>query len=158
MSRRRSRTGLGSDVRGAVLAEFAVAIVPLLMAFFCFLQLGIFMVGKMIVRHSAIVGARAAAVIAGGGATNPTLGGAPQGTKADIESAVHQALGVWGDNGMLTASADVADPGGPRGTVSVSVTATFRCNTPLGHWWVCGGDSKTFTETASMPKQGATYQ
>ena len=152
------RRSLRSDGRGAVLAEFSIAIIPMLMAFFCFFQLGMFMVGKMIVRHAAIVGARAAAVVTGGGATNPTLGGAAQGTNGDVESAVNQALGVWGDNGMLKATTDVTDSGGPHATLTVRVEATFQCNTPLGKHWVCGGDTKTFTEVASMPKQGATYR
>ena len=156
--RRARRSSSRADTRGAVLAEFAIAIVPMLMAFFCFFQLGVFMVGKMIVRHAAIVGARAASVVTGGGATNPTLEGAPQGTNGDVESAVNQALGVWGDNKMLVADTTIDDSGGAHATLTVHVNATFQCNTPLGKYWVCGGDTKTFTEVASMPKQGATYR
>lgn len=159
-TRRPSRAHLLHDRRGAVLAEFVVALVPMLMAFFGFFQVAMMITAKMLVRHSAIIGARAASVVEGGGDSNPTADGAPQGTRDDINAAVTQALGRWGTNGMLTAGApDVSDTGGPNGTVTVRVKATFQCNTPLGGRLVCGGGKTlSITDEASMPKQGADYQ
>lgn len=146
------------DQRGAVLAEFAIAIVPMLTAFFCFWQVAMLFTAKTLVRHSAIVGARAAAVIAGGADTNPTAGGRPQGDESEVKQAVVAALGAWGDNGTLSADAQVDDDGGPNGRVTVRVNATFRCKTPVGNRFVCGGETRSIVDDASLPKQGARYR
>lgn len=156
-TRQRSRSII-REQRGAVLAEFAIAIVPMLIAFFSFWQVSMLITAKMLTRHAAIVGARAAAVITGGGDTNPTEKGEEQGTEDDVSKAVKEALGVWGDKGILSSSTEVEDSGGPNGRVTVRVTALYTCTTPLGRNWVCPGGVKPLTEEASMPKQGASYK
>jgi Flp pilus assembly protein TadG len=153
------RRDIVRDKRGAVLAEFAIAILPMLMAFFGFWQVSMLITAKMLVRHAAAVGARAAAVMVGGGDTNPTFEGEEQGTEDDVRNAVQGAMGTWGENGILTAATEVHDTGGPNGRVTVDVTAAFKCTTPLGGRFVCGGSGTLpIHETASMPKQGAQYK
>src|SRR5436190_22180757 len=45
---------LRSDKRGAVLAEHVIAIVPILMTFFTFVQLSKVATARLVVKHSAI--------------------------------------------------------------------------------------------------------
>ena len=155
MARRRNFV---RDTKGAVLAEFAIAVVPMLTAFFSFWQVAMLLTAKTLVRHSAIVGARAAAVISGGAESNPTAGGRAQGNEGEIKQAVIEALGLWGDTGVLVANTQIDDNGGPDGHVTVRVNATFRCKTPVGNRFVCGGETKPIFDRASMPKQGASYR
>src|SRR4051812_39033367 len=93
---------LGKDTRGAVLAEFCIALVPLLTMFFSFVQLARMSAARLMVKHSAIVGARAAAVVSNGANNNP---GANSGANGDqVEGAVKAALGpYWNKKGGVTA-------------------------------------------------------
>jgi Flp pilus assembly protein TadG len=166
MKRMRGKTGkldfarkLRGDKDGAVLAEFAIAILPLLMAFFVFFQVGVMITAKMIVRHATIAAARAGIVIKGGGDTNPMMGGAQQGTDSDITAAFQTGLGVWGQNGMLAGTVDVSDPGTDySGPVTATATVNFTCRVPMGARVVCPGGTLVMTDTATLPKQGAHYK
>ncbi len=145
--------------RGAVLVEFAVAIMPLLMTFFVFFQVAVMVTAKMFVRHATIAAARAGIVIKGGGETNPMQGGVQQGSDGDIQNAFKAGLGEWGDNGMLVGTVSVSDPGGPTGDVTATSVVAFKCNVPLGRRFVCpGGNILPMTDRATLPKQGADYQ
>lgn len=150
------------DQRGAVLLEFTIALMPLLMTFFAFFQVAMLISAKMIVRHATITAARAAIVVSGGGDTNPGFMGAPQGEEADIQNAFRDALGVWGDDGALVpVSVTASDPGcaqGCNGDLEVNSVVTYRCRVPLGNQLVCGGDSMQLFDRATLPKQGANYQ
>src|SRR5262245_32602209 len=81
------------DVRGAVLVEFVVAIVPVLTMFFTFVQLAKIASARLVVKHAAIVGARAAAVIANGKGNTPDQPKKPNDDQ--ITTAVKAALGPW---------------------------------------------------------------
>ncbi len=153
-----SRVSLARDKRGAVLAEFAVAIMPLLLGFFVFFQVAVMVVAKMFVRHATICAARAGIVIKGGGDTNPMMDGEPQGTDGDIDNAFKGGLGMWGQSGMLAGSVTVSDPGGPTGDVTANSTVNFNCSVPLGGRIVCAGGPILMTDTATLPKQGARYK
>src|SRR5262245_4995337 len=59
---KRSRRSLG-DARGAVFVEFLAAFTPLFLSFWCLLQSAGVFAGNLVVRHSAVLGARAAAVV-----------------------------------------------------------------------------------------------
>jgi len=145
---------LPRDRRGAVAVEFAIAITPLLLCFFCFYQVALISTAKMFVRHSAVVGARAAIVI-----MPPNPGAA--GTEADVHRAVRASAGTWGRTGTLEFQERITDsePGSENSNVTVAVTATFKCGVPLGKNVVCGqGGTTTLTDSATLPKQGANYQ
>jgi Flp pilus assembly protein TadG len=141
--------------RGAVLVEFVIAAVPLLMMFFCFTQVAALANAKLVVRHAAIAATRAAIVI-----MPPNPGN--NGTMDDVRVAAGVAMGTYLLDGKLvapdtqcTSQASAADP---YGLVTCTVTATYVCDVPMGKWWVCGGSSKMVSDTMSLPNQGARYQ
>lgn len=143
--------------RGAVLAEFCIAIVPVLTTFFAFVQLSRMAAAKLVLKHGAIVGARAAAVIWNEHDNNPKA----EGGQEAIDAAVNAAMAPWMAKGAFTGvSAKVTDTSSkedPYGWVEVKVTANFVCNIPMG-FAVCGGATKSLSDTYRMPHQGANYK
>jgi Flp pilus assembly protein TadG len=149
---------LRTDQRGAVLAEFVIAIVPLLITFFSFVQLSKIATARLMVKHGTIIGARAASVISNVNNNNP---GAKGDGKADITQAVRHGMGTWIANGSIS-SVDVkiddqSTRNDPYGWVIVTTTATYQCRVPMG-FIACGGRTKTLTESYRMPHQGAIYE
>jgi uncharacterized membrane protein YgcG len=152
--------GLAKDTRGAVLAEFVVAIFPLLTIFFVFVQLSMLAISSLIVKHSAVVGARAAAVFSNQNQNVPELCG-DNGT-AKIEEAVRAAVGPWQDRISTTVSvrdqSSRSEDDGVYDLVTVTVTARVRCAVPVGKI-ICGaGFTKQIVDVKSMPHQGARYR
>lgn len=144
-----------SDERGAVLVEFVIAAVPLLMMFFCFTQVAALANAKLVMRHAAIAATRAAIVI-----LPPNPG--DNGTMDDVRVAAGIAMGTYLLDGKLVAPdtqcTSQANAGDPYGLVTCTVTATYVCDVPMGKWWVCGGSAKIVSDTMSLPNQGARYQ
>lgn len=145
----------GRSTRGAVLVEFTVALMPLLMIFFCFVQVAKLYTANLVVKHSAVAAARAAIVIK---APNP----GKNGSEDEIAYAAGLAMGDWLKNGTLmnpsvttTTQASEADP---YGLVTSTVSTTYSCNVPLGGMIVCLGPTKTLTARMSLPNQGANYK
>lgn len=160
--RRSPRTLIGRlarDTRGAVLAEFCIALVPLLTTFFSFVQLSKIATARLVVKHSAIVGARAAAVMTNGANNNP---GTKEGTnEEDVTNGVKAALGTWWSKsgGIKSVAVQVNDSStreDPFDWVEVRVSATYECNVPMG-FIACGGKTMRLQETYRMPHQGAIY-
>lgn len=154
-------TGLArvrSDTRGAVLAEFVIAIIPLLVTFFSFVQLSRLATARLVVKHGAIVGARAASVISNANDNNPGANGNGQ---SDIEAGVRAAMAPWWVKGAFSnidvTVDDQSSRSNPYGWVTVTVNATYECRVPLG-FLACGGTSKTLRESYRMPHQGALYR
>lgn len=150
---------LARDTRGAVLAEFVIALLPLVTVFFVFVQLSMLAVSSIIVKHSAVVGARAAAVYSNGNRNVPELCG--DNGEQKVRDAVRAALGPWSNR--ITTTVDITDTSsrsendGVYDLVTVKVTARVRCAVPLGKF-ICGGDfEKEIVDTKSMPHQGARY-
>lgn len=144
-----------TDERGAVLAEFVVALVPLITIFFVFVQISAIAAARIRFKHAAVIGARAAAVFSNKGDNCPECQG--DGT-SEVNAAVRAALGSAGRS--INASATVNDRSNrsdPYGLVTVTVTGQYQCGVPLGKI-ICGGGSVTFTERKSMPHQGALYK
>ncbi len=143
--------------RGAVLVEFVVAIVPLLVAFFCLVQLAKLYSAKIVLDHAAITASRAAIVIL---PPNPDAPRDPAKGQRDVTRAAELAMGPWKTSRAFTSvSVDARTPTEPYGMTSVRVTATYRCSVPIGGWIVCGlGGTKTMTSEASLPNQGARYK
>jgi len=151
---------LAKDRRGAVAVEFAVATMPLLLCFFCFLQVAFVFTAKMFVRHAAVVGARAAIVILPpnpGGKNGKSIG-----TTDDIRNAVRASAGTWGKKDLLAFQEEISDsdPGAENSDVTVKVTAKFKCTVPLGKTVVCPSQGGTINivDSATLPKQGAKYK
>ncbi|NOU31382.1 MAG: hypothetical protein HOO96_26080 [Polyangiaceae bacterium] len=152
-----AKSTIVGNQRGAVLAEFVVALVPLLTTFFCLVQLGKLYAANLALKHAAMCAARAATVIAKPPTMNPGATGDPN----EIELAAYAALGNFYTNGGFhDVTVKVTLPSGdPHGVVTVDVTATYDCDVPLGGRITCfaGGGTKTKTESASLPLQGAQY-
>jgi len=72
-----SKAGLLRDRRGVVMIEFVIVLVPMMLFFFAVLQYGLTSAASLVVRHSAVVGARAAVVVFDDG--NGAYGGADRG-------------------------------------------------------------------------------
>lgn len=167
--RKESRTARGlkslkTDTRGAVLAEFVIAIIPLLTVFFVFVQISALSIAKLLVKHSTIVGARAAAVFSNQHENCPEC---TSDGRAVVTAAVRSALVNW-QSKFTSVTADVEDNSsreigddqgyGPYGLVTVRVEARYKCEIPLGKV-ICsgGGNTVLIRETKTMPHQGARY-
>jgi hypothetical protein len=141
------------------MAEFVLAIVPLLMTFFSFVQLAKIATARIIVKHGTIVGARAASVIANGHDNTPDQ--AVGENKDDIRNGVLMAMEPWTGRGSITnvdvTVDDQSSRSDPYGWVTVTVKATYACNVPIG-FIACGGKTKTLEESYRMPHQGAIYK
>lgn len=154
----RTSKRLGRDSRGAVLAEFCIALVPLLTMFFSFVQLSRMAAARLAIKHATIVGARAAAVVSNGSNNNP---GNKSGSNTDqVEEAVKAALGPWWKKSVTKVDVTINDSStkdDPYNWVEVKVTATYACNVPMGQV-VCGGRTRKLVEKFRMPHQGAKYE
>lgn len=165
-----SKRSLRKDTRGAVMAEFAIALMPMLMAFFGFVQVSRAFQANLVLRHSAIVAARAAAVISNKNDNLPKekdSDGNDNGNKDDgqeeVELAAALALRPWLEDGAFdNVTVNIDDKStrdDPYGMVNVTVTATYNCGVPLGKLLVCGTDATlTKSITAGFPHQGAKYR
>jgi hypothetical protein len=151
---------LRSDQRGAVLVEFAVAFMPLMITFLSFVQLQQMATARLVMKHSAVVGARAAAVISNKAGNTPDQ--PPGGNEAEIQAGVRAALGPWKtsmSNVQVTVD-DTSSCADPFGMVSVTVAADYKCTVPLSSLFMCGlGGTHAFKAmTARFPHQGARFQ
>ncbi len=155
MKRSRSRAGQ----RGAVLAEFVIVAIPLLISFFAFAEVGHVAVANLMVRHATVAGARAASVISNKNGNTPDQ--EKGANEKEVEEAVRVALG---DHTKMMVSIDVTIDDRSTcedyfGMVKVTVEATYKCNVPLGGLVVCGFDRmKTIKQVAQLPHQGARYK
>jgi Flp pilus assembly protein TadG len=152
--------GLVADQRGAVLAEFVIVAVPLLITFFSFVEVAHVAAANLMVRHATIIGARAASVITNGNGNTPDQ---KRGTnEREIADGVITALGAGYARTMERVDVKVEDESTCDdyfGMVRVTVTAEYRCSTPLGNVVVCGADRRrTIKHVAQLPHQGARYK
>jgi Flp pilus assembly protein TadG len=158
--KKRGLKELNGDKRGAVLVEFAVAFMPLMITFSAFVQLQQMATARLVVKHSAIVGARAAAVISNKARNTPDAKG--EDNVDEVKAGVMAALGPW-KNTMANVNVTVDDTStceDPYGMVSVTVTADYKCSVPFSNIFMCGAAKKhTFKPMVSrFPHQGARYQ
>lgn len=144
--------GFLRDKRGAVLAEFVVALAPMLTAFFVFLQIGQVYLASLMTRHAANMGARAAAVVL---PPNPGNVGSPE----DVDVAVHRAYGPW-DKHFPRVVVEKTPAPAPFELVTVEVRAQYKCGVPLGARIVCGADAlmEMPAVVSRFPNQGAQYR
>lgn len=153
--------------RGAAMVEFMIAIVPVLMIWTVCWQLSRVYTGRLMLKHAATIGVRAAAVTH----DNQNLP-KPKNAKDDqedgqkaVENAVGKALGPWQNTAIRNVEVTIDDSSnrdeydGPFGLVTVKVKATFKCDVPMAKYMVCGGGASIdWEETANYPHQGARYK
>ena len=153
-ARHRARKLLRGDRRGAALAEFVIAIVPILAMMFVFTQLGKLYTTRLVLQHAAACAVRASVVT-----RDPSITPGARGNGDEIAEAANRALGAWSDafDGRVTASVrSTANFEDPHGMDSVTLRGTALCRIPLGRL-ICPGGRKSFTVTAELPHQGARY-
>lgn len=155
---KRSLRSLHSNKSGAALVEFLVALMPLMITFSSFVQLQQMATARLVLKHSAVVGARAASVIANKNKNTPEQ---EQGeNQATIQQGVEKALGPWAQTMTVTATIqDDSSCTDPYGMVTVRVQAQYKCQVPFGGRIVCGlGGMHDFNNIKyAMPHQGARY-
>jgi Flp pilus assembly protein TadG len=157
------RPKLSRDKRGLVMVEFAIASMPLLMTFLGATEVGRTFEANMVLKHSASVAARAAAVIANSTGTinpGPNQSGDP---KAQIEQAAIVALGRWSQQDahsqVKVTVNDQSNESDPFGMVCTTVSSNYRCRIPLGGRLLCGMDGiMQKSATSCHPHQGAKYK
>jgi Flp pilus assembly protein TadG len=152
---RRTRAGR----RGAALAEFVIAVVPLLATSFAFLQLTKLQTAKLLLGHAAVCAARTAAVSSNVHANNP---GARRDYATMPQRAVDVALAPWlaahSFDDVVVDVEDASSDADPSGPVTVTVTASVACGVPMMGRVLCRGSRKVLRGTATMPHQGARYE
>jgi hypothetical protein len=154
--RRLARRKLGTS--GAVYVEFLVVFIPVFLFFLCIIQLIWLRTASLVVSHSALVGARQAAVIlpdnpANWGGLGVNVNGGAR--KKAIEDAVKAHLAALGNED--TASIKTSLSGGRQGRIVVEVTYNYECHVPGAALIACGGASKTITAKAQMTNMDAEY-
>ena len=156
----RAQKSIVRDQRGAVLAEFVVAIMPLLTIFFVFLQFSAVTVASLLNKHAAVVAARCAAVVANEHKNVPEQ--KEDNGAGEITLAAQSAVGFWSK--YMTTTAVVTEdkstdekPNGPYDLVTVEVTSVYRCGIPLGKT-MCPGGVVVLHDKKSMAHQGARYK
>jgi len=156
------------DNRGAVYVEFLASFMPIFFAFWCLLQSAGLYAAKLVVRNSAYLGARAAAVVIPD--DGKKYGGTKPGTatgkrKSAIDGAVRQGLAANKSIIQALTIIKLSSGGGQAKTsfgrdeiVTVTVTAPYRCRLPLADKVVCGlGGFAILNASASMAVHGADY-
>ena len=156
--------GMMGDQGGAALPEFVVAVFPILMLFFVFVQVAALFIAHLVTHHAAIVAARCAVVDKG-----PDLPG--KYLDADAALACKNAAiaglgrGLWlqtvvGMNVAITfdgGSGGDDDHTSQYSDVTTTTTATYQCSVPLGKNFVCNNGTRNFTFAIKLPHQGAVY-
>lgn len=152
----RPAPSLRKDERGAVMVEFLVALMPLMITFSTSVQLTQIAAANLVVKHAAVVGARGAAVNSNGNQNTPEVTGD---NHELVEQTVLYALGPW-IRTMEKVDVQIDDRSScddPYGMVSVSVSAQYRCSVPFGGRLVCGSGKHSIQQAMSFPHQGARY-
>jgi len=148
--------------RGAVIAEFAIAFMPICTMFLCLVQLSRYSLARLAVLHAAQVSVRACAVIV---APDPGHDNQLDGPDTDVELAATNAMKPFEGSGEIKHDppvcthdgADDATNNGNGDTDTVTMTGHYTCNVPVAKHIVCPSGTKTITTIAQFPHQGAKY-
>lgn len=140
--------------KGAVLAEFAIAFMPICTLFLVLMQFGRYQVARVASHHAASVAARACAVI-----KEPNPGGADiNGPESDVEKAVKIAMKTFEGSEIHTASVTCDHSGDEYGMDTATVEVEYTCQVPVARQIICPSGSITLTQKAKMGHQGARYK
>lgn len=144
------------DRRGAAAVEFVVAMVPIFLVLFCFMQIGKLYTANLVFQHAATVAARAAAVI-----VEPEINPGDNGSESDVGTVARLALGAW-QTAILDVETKVvsdATKSNTRGMVTTTLTGKYVCGVAMGALLTCGADRLVdLKATARFPLQGARYR
>ena len=150
---------LNKDKRGAVLVEFAIAFMPLMITFSSFVQLQQMATARIALKHATIIGGRAASVISNRNKNTPDA--EDNDGVSEIKKGVVAGLGPWKKRITVDVKVDDASTcADPYGMVSVTVNADYNCTVPFANLFMCGR-SKTHSfkpMISRFPHQGARYQ
>ena len=143
--------------RGAVLAEFAIAFMPICTMFLCVCQLSRYSIARLAVLHAAQVSVRACSVI-----TKPDPGHSKSidGPDTDVQRAAQVAMKPFEGSGEIKHDDPKCTHEGEAngGTDTVEMTGTYTCQIPVAKRIVCSGGPKTISVHAQFPHQGAEYK
>ena len=147
------------------MVEFAASALTLFTIFFGFTQVAAIQSANLVLKHSAMVAARAAAVITNStGTINPSPQGSQSGDPAgEVQQAAIAALGKYAQKGRYqNVRVDINDQSNesdPYGMICVTVNADYRCGVPLGGRLVCGLKGRSSQKAmACHAHQGARYK
>ena len=147
---------LPPDCEGAAAVEFVVAMVPLFLSFFAFMQVGKIYTANLVFQHAATVAARSAAVI-----VEPGVNPGDNGSESDVKTVARMALGMW-QTAIFNVKVEVksdASATNPKGMVTAKLTGDLSCRVAMGATVVCGLDRMVpLHATARFPLQGARYK
>lgn len=151
-------TSLVGNTRGAVLAEFAFAFMPVCTMFLFVVQFSRFEMCRLATYHAANVSARACSVInVGGDEINPG-GDKMNGPEGDADKAAKQVLKPFVGKELSVEDVKCVHSGDRNGTDTVQVKATYTCDIPVAKKLMCPSGTHVWTITAKMPHQGAEYK
>jgi Flp pilus assembly protein TadG len=161
------KEGIVRARRGAVLAEFAIAFMPICAMFLCVAQLSRLFIARLATYHAAELAVRACAVIQKpdpGHDASPPL----DGQDTDVQKAAAIGMAAFGGDGLTNYGGTEMSITAPQcnfvgkesngGTDEVTTTATFNCMVPLASRIVCGNAPKTWDIKVRFPHQGANYK
>lgn len=155
MMRSRSRA-LAPDVRGAAAVEFVVAMVPLFLMLFCFMQISKMYTANLVFQHAATLAARSAAVV-----VEPSINPGNNGSEDDVKNVARLALGAW-QTAIRDVQVDIvsdATAQNPNGMVTTTMKGNFACGVAMAATITCGLDRKVeLKASARFPLQGARYR
>ena len=167
--------GLVGDRRGAALAEFAIAILPLVSLFFVIVEVGIMFSAHLVLHHAAIAAARCGIVTKGGYSPGDFIGNqdGKKGTdNGKAETVCQQAAidatgeGFWHKTLWdIKVSYDLKQNAAGKhdegyGDLVTTVDANYRCAGPvLSQIAICGsnGGTKPLEIKITLPHEGAQY-
>jgi hypothetical protein len=168
--RRTSEQGLVRDRKGAVYVEFLATFLPITVVFLGLAQSAGLYSAKLITAHSAVIGARAAAVVIPDdpkhydsdvgvlSESNQRMGAIEKAVGMTLKangSIIGYTVEVQGANGQ--AKQTFAKGGGYQ-QATVRVTAYYKCSLSVASYVVCGWSTiSKLEEKASMPIHMASY-
>lgn len=155
------REGILRARRGAVLAEFAIAFIPIISMFLVLCQLSRYYIARLAVLHAAEVSVRACAVII---EPDPGHDDELDGPDSDVQRAAKVAIAPFNQSNASGHEVYIEDPtcthsGEPNGgDDTVQMVGHYNCTIPLARGIVCPNGEKTWTVQARFPHQGAEYE
>jgi hypothetical protein len=148
--RKRRAAGPLGDQRGAVLVEFALAIMPVFIIFFGTVQYCVNAYINLILHHGAFVAARCMAVVHPGMPDAGKTADCTDGVNVLFPTKANLKATVTLQNSPGTTSEDLD---------TVKVELKYKCTIPLGNVVACGAKREADMKAlASFPNQGSAYQ
>ncbi len=150
------RKPVARSTKGAVLAEFIIAIIPISAMFLCVCQIARLQIARLATMHAAQVSVRACAVIVD---PDPGHDQGVDGKDTDVVTAERQVLKPFEGSEYAAEDATCKHSGDVNGgTDTVTIKATYTCTIPLARHIICPGGTRKLDAQAQFPHQGAEYE